>query len=75
MDTAVGDAIVAALSDAPYQEGDLPRFQVFLPKRFVTILQNEDLTSIQPGDIILMSHGSSGNGSTELSLHLTNNVY
>lgn len=70
IDTAVGDAILVALSDAPYVQGDGPKFQVFLPKRFVNLLQNEDMRNIEPGTLYLMSHGVSGNNSTELSLHL-----
>jgi hypothetical protein len=72
VDTSVGDAIVVSLSDAPYTPGDSPKFQVFLPKRFVNMLQNEDLRSIEAGTLYLVSHGSSGNNSTELSLHLNN---
>jgi len=70
IDTSVGDGILAALSEAPFKEGDTPKFQVFLPKRFVNILQNEDLDSIAPGKLYLVSHGPSGNNTTELSLHL-----
>lgn len=70
IDTSVGDAILVTLSDAPYQEGDLPKFQIFLPKRFVHLLQNEDTSNIKPGTLYLMSHGTSGTSSTELSLHL-----
>lgn len=72
IDTSVGDGIIAALSEAPYKEDDVPRFQVFLPKRFVTLLQNEDLESIAAGKLYLVSHGSSGNNSTELTLHTFN---
>lgn len=71
IDTAVGDAVLVALSDAPYVPGDEPKFQVFLPKRFVHLLQNEDVRNIQPGALYLISHGVSGNNSTELSLHLS----
>ncbi len=70
IDTSVGDGILATLSEAPYKEGDYPKFQIFLPKRFVITLQNEDLESVQPGKLFIVSHGSSGNNSTELSLHV-----
>lgn len=71
MDTSVGDAVIAALSDSPFKEGDLPKFQVFLPRRFVNLLQNEDLDSIQPGSLYIVSHGQTGNNTTELSLHIS----
>lgn len=71
IDTSIGDAIVVSLSDAPFTSGDEPKFQVFLPKRFVHLLQNEDLRSIEPGSLYLVSRGSSGNNSTELSLHMS----
>lgn len=71
IDTAVGDAVLVALSDGPFTPGDEPKFQVFLPKRFVHLLQNEDMRTIEPGMLYLMSHGVSGNNSTELSLHLS----
>ena len=70
IDTSVGDAILVSLSEAPYTRGDEPKFQMFLPKRFVNLLQNEDLGSIEPGTLYIVSHGASGNKSTELSLHL-----
>lgn len=70
IDTSIGDAIQASLSDAPYTPGDEPKFQIFLPKRFVHLLQNEDMRNIEPGSLYLMSHGVSGTNSTELSLHL-----
>lgn len=70
METSVGDAILVALSDKPYASGETPKFQVFLPKRFVHLLQNEDVRNIEPGTLYLMSHGISGNNSTELSIHL-----
>lgn len=70
METTVGDAVIAALSDAPFKEGDIPKFQVFLPRRFVNLLQNEDLDSIQAGSLYLVSHGQTGNNTTELSLHI-----
>ena len=73
METSVGDAILVSLSDAPYTNGDEAKFQMFLPKRFVNLLQNEDLDNIQPGTLYIVSHGASGNKSTELSLHLTPN--
>lgn len=71
VDTSVGDAILAWLCDTPYTPGDEAKFQIFLPKRFVNLLQNEDLKSIEPGSLYLVSHGISGNNSTELSLHIT----
>lgn len=71
MGTTHGDAILMSLSEAPFTPGDEPRFQVFLPKRFVHLLQNEDLRAIQPGSLYLVSHGVSGTNSTELSLHTT----
>jgi hypothetical protein len=73
VDTTHGDAIIVSLSDAPFTLGDEPKFQVYLPKRFVQLLQNEDLREIQPGSLYLVSHGVSGNNSTELSLHITQN--
>lgn len=72
VDTKVGDAVIAALSDSPYKDGDAPKFQVFLPKRFTNILQNEDLDSIEPGTFYIISHGQSGNNSTELTLNFNN---
>lgn len=72
METTIGDSLLVTLSDTPYKEGDQPKFQVYLPKRFVILLQNEDLDSIAPGTFILVSHGKCGNNSTELTLHLTN---
>lgn len=72
-ETTVGEGIIASLSEAPYKEGDVPRFEVFLPRRFVTVLQNEDLAAIPRGSMYLVSHGSCGNNSTELSLHLVDN--
>lgn len=71
METSVGDAVIAALSDSPFKEGDVPKFQVFLPKRFVNQLQNEDVDYIQPGSFYLVSHGQMGNNTTELSLHIS----
>ena len=71
IDTMHGDAVVVSISDAPFTPGDEPKFQVYLPKRFVQTLQNEDLREIQPGSLYLVSHGVSGNNSTELSLHIT----
>lgn len=70
LDTSVGDAILVLLSDAPFKSGDEPKFQVFLPKRFVNLLQNENLNNIQPGMLYLQSHGVSGHNSTELTLHM-----
>uniref|UniRef100_UPI001C8F2914 hypothetical protein n=1 Tax=Klebsiella pneumoniae TaxID=573 RepID=UPI001C8F2914 len=74
METSVGDAILATLGESPLKEGDSPRFQVFLPKRFVQVLQNENLESIQPGVMFLVAHGETGNNSTELTLHLTDTL-
>lgn len=73
-DTTVGDGILAVLGETPYKEGDAPKFQIYLPKRFVILLQNEDLESIPPGTFYLVSHGKCGNNSTELSLHLANSL-
>lgn len=70
IDTSLGEGVLAALSEAPFKEGNDAQFQVFLPKRFVTILQNEDLNAISPGKLYLVSHGQSGSNSTELSLHM-----
>lgn len=70
VDTTVGEGIIAALSESPYKEGDAAKFQIFLPKRFVTLLQNEDLDAVGPGQVYLVSHGPSGNSSTELTIHL-----
>ena len=70
IDTSVGDAILVALGDAPYTAGDEPKFQMFLPKRFVHLLQNVDFQDIEPGSLYIVSHGASGNNSTELHLHL-----
>lgn len=71
METTHGEAIVVSLSDAPFTPGDEPKFQVFLPKRFVQPLQNEDMRNLPPGSLYLVSHGASGNNSTELTLHIT----
>lgn len=71
IETSVGDAILVSLSDAPYTVGDEAKFQIYLPKRFVQLLQNEDLSNIDPGTLYIVSHGTSGDNSTELSLHLT----
>lgn len=64
-----GECILAVLGGFPHNDED-ERVQVFLPKRFCDILADEDLDSIPPGQYYLMSHGPSGNNSTELSLHL-----
>lgn len=74
VETTVGDGIIAALSESPYKHGDQPKFQVFLPKRFVTLLQNVDVEAVEPGKLYIVSHGQSGNNSTELSLHVNTNV-
>lgn len=72
-ETTVGEGIIASLSEAPFREGDVARFEVFLPRRFVTVLQNEDLAAIPKGSMYLVSHGSCGNNSTELTIHLADN--
>jgi hypothetical protein len=74
MDTSVGDAILAKLSDNHITEGGEAKFQLFLPKRFVHQLQNEDLDTITPGSLYLISNGPSGNGSIELTIHVAENV-
>ncbi len=74
MDTSVGEAVIAVLGDSPYKEGDKPKFQVYLPKRFVNVLMNEDLDSIKPGIFYLVSHGPSGNNSTEITIHVNNTL-
>lgn len=74
VETAVGDALLVSLSDTPYKDGEVAKFKVYLPKRFVILLQNEDLDSIAPGTFYLTSHGKCGNNSVELSLHLVNNL-
>lgn len=71
-ETAVGQGVVAVLGDSPYHEGDVPKFQVYLPKRQVNFLMNEDLNLIAPGMLYLVSHGPSNN-STELTIHLSKN--
>lgn len=73
IDTTVGDALLAKVSDVRFCEEDNPKFQLFLPKRFVHQLQNEDLSAIHPGSLYLVSNGQSGNGSVELSLNITEN--
>ena len=70
IDTSVGESILVALGEGPYKPGDEPQFQMFLPKRFVQLLQDEDLSFIQPGDFYLVSHGATEKVSTELSLHV-----
>lgn len=72
MDTSVGEAVIVLLGDSPYKEGDTPKFQVYLPKRFVNVLMNEDLDSVKSGVYYLVSHGPSANNSTELTIHLNN---
>lgn len=71
VDTSVGEGIIAKLGDSPYKDEDEPKLQIFMPKRFVELLTNEDLSSIQPGQYYLVSHGPSGEKSTELTLHLS----
>lgn len=73
MDTTVGDAILAKLSDTPFTDNGEAKFQVFLPKRFVNQLQNEDLNTIALGSLYLVSNGQSGNGSVELTMHVSEN--
>lgn len=70
METSVGDAVLAKLGDAPFVDGDLPKFQIFLPKRFVHSLQNKDLDSIAPGALYLVSNGQCSNNSVELKMYL-----
>ncbi|WP_185964902.1 hypothetical protein, partial [Klebsiella pneumoniae] len=72
LETSVGEAVVAVLGDSPYKEGDIPKFQIYLPKRLVNFLMNEDLDSIKPGMFYIVSHGSSANNSTEITLHVNN---
>lgn len=74
MSTTVGEAVIAVLGDSPYKDGDIPKFQVYLPKRFVNVLMNEDLDSVKPGVFYLVSHGPSTNNSTEITLHVNNAV-
>lgn len=69
-ETSFGQAVVAVLGDSPYKEGDKPKFQVYLPKRHVAFLMNEDLDAITPGMFYLVSHGPSSNNSPELTLHV-----
>ena len=63
-----GDSILVKLSDSPYCEGDGPKFQLYLPSRFVTLLQNVDLRLVTPGSVYLVSRGMNG-VSPELELH------
>lgn len=70
VDTTVGDAILVLLSNSPYKSGDGPKCQVFLPKRFVHLLENENLSNILPGMLYLQSHGVNGHNSSELSIHV-----
>lgn len=74
MDTSVGEAVIAVLGDSPYKEEDKPKFQIYLPRRFVNVLMNEDLDSIKPGMFYLVSHGPSGNNSTEITIHVYNTL-
>lgn len=73
MDTSVGDAILVKLSDTPSTDDGVAKFQVFLPKRFVHQLQNEDLESIAAGSLYLISNRQSGNGSVNLSINIVEN--
>lgn len=61
METTVGDAVLAKLSDVQFSEDAVAKCQVFLPKIFV--LQNEELKK-----------PLSGNGSVELTIHMNENV-
>lgn len=70
MDTTLGQAVLAILGDSPYKDGDKPKFQVYLPRRLVSFLMNEDLDTIHPGMFYLVSHGISNNNSPELTLHV-----
>lgn len=74
VESSVGDGVMAVLGDSPYKDGDKPKFQVYLPKRFVSVLMNEDLDSIKPGTIYLVSHGPTGINSTEISIHVNNSL-
>lgn len=74
VDTSVGEAVIAVLGDSPYKEGDAPKFQVYLPKRFVNVLMNEDLDSVKPGAFYLVSYGPSANNSTEIKIHVNNTL-
>lgn len=69
-ETSLGQAVIAILGDSPYKDGDKPKFQVYLPKRLVSFLMNEDLDAILPGMFYLVSHGMSNNNSPELTLHV-----
>lgn len=71
-ETTFGEAVVVILGDSPYKDGDTPKFQVYLPQRFVNALMNEDLDSFKPGTFYLVSHGPSANNSTEITIHLNN---
>ena len=66
----MGEAIIAVLGDHPYKPSNDPKLQIFLPKRFVDALAEEDVEEIPPGTYVLVSNGPSGNNSTELSLKL-----
>ena len=72
IDTSVGEAVIAVLGDSPYKEEDTSKFQIYLPKRFVNALENEDLDVVKPGAFYLVSHGPSTNNSTEITLHVNN---
>jgi len=71
IDTSVGDAVIVTLSEAPYKSGDTPKFQLFLPRKFIYLLQNMELDAILPGSLYLVSHGQCGLNSSELSIHQT----
>jgi len=64
-----GEAILVDLGDSPYIKGAEPNFKMFLPKRFVDLLKDEDLQIISGGKFYLVSHGASGGNSVELTLH------
>lgn len=74
LETTFGEAVVAILGDSPYKDGDTPKFQIYLPKRFVNLLMNEDLESFKPGTFYLVSHGPAANNSTEITIHLNNSL-
>lgn len=75
METTVGDAVLAKLSDVPFSKDAVAKFQVFLPKRFMHQLQNEELNSFEAGSLFMVSTiHESGNGSVEFKMNLTENV-
>lgn len=73
-ETSFGEAVIALLGDSPYKDGDTPKFQIYLPKRFVNVLMNEDLDSFKPGTFYLVSHGPAANNTTEITIHTNNTL-